>query len=93
MLACRLRRQDANDSAHDLRAKLELQKPFSVGSQGSMRMRAGKLRMLAATALLLALCQCGEGRSPVFDDDDEDGGVGRSDQHVASVPLEHSFGV
>lgn len=28
----------------------------------------------------------------MFDDDDEDTGSGRSDQHVATVPLEHSFG-
>ena len=43
-----------------------------------------------ALALLLAVAAA---RSPVFDDDDEDSGGGRNDQHVATVPLEHSFGV
>ena len=47
-------------------------------------------RHIAVLLLLLAVCQA---RSPVFDDDDEDTGSGRSDQHVATVPLEHSFGV
>jgi hypothetical protein len=51
--------------------------------------------MLALRHLLLAalLVAAAAGRSPAFDDDDDDSGVGRNDQHVATVPLEHSFGV
>ena len=51
-------------------------------------MRGG--REVAMLLVLLAVCQA---RSPVFDDDDEDSGSGRSDQHVATVSLEHLFGV
>jgi hypothetical protein len=51
------------------------------------------LRTLAALAVLLALCTAVAGaRSPVFDDDEEESSA-RSDQHVATVPLEHAFGV
>jgi hypothetical protein len=52
-------------------------------------MRVTALRM-GALAMLLAVAAA---RSPVFDDDEDESGGGRNDQHVATVPLEHSFGV
>jgi len=51
-----------------------------------------KLRTVGALALLLTLCCRSHARSLVFDDDEEESSS-RSDQHVTTVPLEHSFGV
>lgn len=51
------------------------------------------MRALVRVSSLMLLLAVAAARSPVFDDDDEDSGVGRNDQHVATVPLEHSFGV
>ena len=50
------------------------------------------LRAAALVGLLLVSCSLNHARTPEVDDEDEGGG-GRDDQHVASVPLEHSFGV
>jgi hypothetical protein len=51
-----------------------------------------RLRTLGVLAALLVLCTAAGARSTVFDDDEEEGAA-RSDQHVATVPLEHAFGV
>ena len=51
-----------------------------------------RLRTLGVLAVLLVLCRAAGARSTVFDDDEEEG-TARSDQHVATVPLEHAFGV
>ena len=50
-------------------------------------------RVLVTAVVALVLCiQLSDARAPVFDDDDDEFSGGRSDQHVATVPLEHSFG-
>ena len=51
-----------------------------------------RLRTLGVLAALLVLCTVAGARSTVFDDDEEES-TARSDQHVATVLLEHAFGV
>jgi len=51
-----------------------------------------RLRTLGVLAALVVLCSAAGARSTVFDDEEEEG-TARSDQHVATVPLEHAFGV